>query len=171
MAEEVDFKRMIAYCVIVGALVGLVGALPILRLPNICCLWIIAGGFATTYFATREVKSLEMVDGAIIGAVFGIVYALVDHLAFSLINALFDVLGLGLAVRGVAAGGLGSLLNITLRGTLWWGLLLILNVIEGVVFGAVGGLLYAALFAEGGTQPDAPTWTTPKRGISTLRKR
>ena len=172
MAEEVDFRRMVVYCVIVGAAVGLLGAIPILRLPNICCLWIIAGGFAAAYLTTRDVKSVEMVDGAIIGAVFGIVYAIVDQVIFSIINALLDVLGLGLASRGVAVGGLASLTNITLRSILWWGLLLILNIIEGIIFGAVGGLIYAAFFAEGGQKTDGPSWVTqPKSDRTTLSRR
>jgi len=158
MRDEMDFRRALMYCLVFGVLVGLIGAVPLLRLPNLCCLWIVAGGFATTYLATRQMRSIEAVDGVIIGAIFGLVYGIVDGLGVFAINAFFNIIGLGLAVRGVKEGGFASLFDIHLAGVAWFLMLFILNVMVGVIFGAVGGLICAAIMAGGqygggGTKP------------------
>jgi len=157
MQAEVDLRRILLSCATVGLVVGIIGAIPVVRLPNLCCLWVIAGGFTCAYLSLRNTKGVETVDGAIIGAIFGFMYGILNQAVLFLINTLFTLLGLGLDVRGVAFGGLSGVLDLHIGGVLWGLLLIILTTLESVLFGAVGGALYAVV-ANSEDIPD------PRRG-------
>ncbi|MFH1054525.1 MAG: hypothetical protein V1744_00355 [Candidatus Altiarchaeota archaeon] len=164
MGYEMDFKRVAVYCALIGLFVGVVAAIPIVRLPNVCCLWIIVGGFAAAYVSGRNMKIFELADGAIVGAVFGLLYGITDTIAILVVNMVFDLFGLGLAVRGVNVGGVAALLNIQLKGVVWTLLSFVITTVEGVIFGAVGGVLYATL--RGSEKNGAKSVRTP-----TLKRR
>jgi hypothetical protein len=151
MSDDIDLNRAFMYCVAVGFVVGIIASVPVLRLPNICCLWIIAGGFAAVYLSGADVKNVEFVDAAVVGGMFGGVYGIVVNIATFLINIPLNLLGLGSSVRGTTGSGLldrlGVHLGIAMVGDI---AVVVVNVIIGIIFGAVGGLLYIALIDERG---------------------
>jgi hypothetical protein len=170
MSDELDLKRALTYCIAIGIVVGIIGSVPILRLPNICCLWIIAGGFAAVYMAGRDAKSVELVDGAVVGGMFGVIYGIVVNLTTFLVNIPLNILGLGSLVRGTTGTGvlnrLGIHFGIAMVGDF---AVIIVNIIAGILFGAVGGLIYAAILGEKVTT--TPSGLTRPRTKTTLGKR
>jgi hypothetical protein len=149
-----EFKNMIMPGVGVGAAVGVilsvVGVIPILNICNIaCCLWITAGGFAAAYLYGRKAR-VEMADGAAVGAIYGVAYAVVATVVGAALTILMGMLGMGLNVaQGAGAGnalaGFGVQAGFGLVGAIIGGFL---NLVLGVVFGAVGGVLYAATMGK-----------------------
>jgi hypothetical protein len=156
MADEVDYWRVLVICAAVGAAVGLVSSIPVVRWPNLCCLWIAAGGFACAYILGRSVRSVEVADGVIVGAVFGLVYGVVVNVFTFIVNIPLNILGLGSAVRGMEGGGILATLGIKLGFGMLGSLLIVAgNIFLGVVFGALGGLAYAYATGYG---RDEPSW-------------
>jgi hypothetical protein len=142
MSGEEDYRRILAYAAAIGLFVGLVSSVPILRWPNACCLWIILGGFAASYIMCRQARNAEPADGAIVGALFGLVYGLIVNVGTFLVNIPLNILGWGTLARGVEGTGILATLGIRLGFGILKGIALIVaNVFEGVVFGALGGVL------------------------------
>jgi len=140
MKGEIDFTKTVLICSGLGILVGLVGAIPVIR--DLCCLWVVAGGFIAAYLATKEMETVELVEGVIVGALFGLVYGLSVNFSTFILNAILNFLGIGATVRGVVGGGIIARLGIELSIKAL--LMVVLNTIIGITLGAVGGLLYAA---------------------------
>jgi len=158
MEADIDFKRAAIYCLAVGAGVGVIASIPILRLPNICCLWIIAGGFAAAYLSARDVMEVEAADCAIIGGVYGLIYGVAVNVATFVVNLPLNILGVGALARGFTGGGVLDRLGVHI-GLAMFGdaAVAVLNIILGVVFGCVGGLAYAALAELAGPKPKPRT--------------
>lgn len=173
MKGDIDLPRSLGVCAAVGLAAGLVSAVPILRWPNVCCLWIVAGGFVSAYLCTRGSMAIEFVDGAVLGGIFGLFYGIVVSLSTVAINVVLNFLGLGNAVRGVTGSGIADKLGLHLGVGLLAGLfLVVLNFILGIVFGAVGGIIYAAAFEEGVSKPASafgPSRGGAQQGRSRLR--
>jgi hypothetical protein len=146
MRGDVDYNRMIMYCALFGAVVGVIGSIPILRLPNLCCLWIVLGGFGAAYAVGRDARDMEAMDGVIVGGLFGLVYGVIVNVVTFLVNIPLNLLGFGNLARGTPGGGVLADLGIKvgLAGFLGGLAVVALNIVEGVVFGAVGGVIYAA---------------------------
>jgi len=151
MKGDMDFPQAVKYAALVGLVVGLIGSLPLLRLPNICCLWIILGGFATAYLSGRYARSVEYADCAIVGGVFGVVFGIVVNVATFIVNIPLNVFGVGSLARGITGQGILSRVGIHL-GLIMIGdiAVVVLNIVLGVLFGAVGGLIYAAAVDDEG---------------------
>jgi hypothetical protein len=166
MKGDIDLARAAMMCAAVGLAAGVVSSIPVLRWPNICCLWIVAGGFFSAYLSTRGAKAIEIVDGAVLGGVFGLFYGVVVNVATFAVNMVLNLLGLGNVVRGVAGTGLLDKMGVHLGVGLLAGLfLIIMNFILGIVFGAVGGVIFAAAFEEGvapGGRQQKSMFTGPK---------
>lgn len=122
---------------------GVLAAVPVVRLCNVCCLWIIAGGFAAAYLSGRRGR-VEVLDGALIGLLFGLTYGFVVNVALLVVGVLLNFLGLGANVsQGLPGLQVSGILGSVVRG--------VFRVVLGVFFGAAGGVLYAA-FSSGGQE-------------------
>ncbi len=164
MEADIDFKRAAMYCLAVGAAVGVISSIPILRLPNICCLWIIAGGFAAAYLSARDVVDAEAADCALIGGVYGLVYGVAVNVATFVVNLPLNILGVGALARGFAGDGVLSRLGVHV-GLEMFGdaAVAVLNIILGVVFGCVGGVAYAAVAELAGSRQKQKAKSGQKR--------
>lgn len=138
-----EIKSMLMPAAGVGVLIGIIGAIPLVNLCNICCLWILIGGFLAAYMYGRKAR-VEMADGAVIGVLFGGVYGIVVSIANFIVSTVMNMLGLGLSMAGGTEDALSQFgFDV---GTSILGMLLgfVINVILGVIFGAIGGVIYAA---------------------------
>jgi len=71
-----------------GLFIGVLSALPIINIANCCCLWIIAGGVLSSYFAQQEDPvPFRLVDGARVGFRAGVVGAVIWLIASVAIDA------------------------------------------------------------------------------------
>ena len=148
MGRDLDIERIVFFCAALGLVVGVVAAVPILMVPNLCCVWIMAGGFIAAFLSTHRMKSPEVVDGAIVGAVFGFFYGFINGISIQIVKTVLNLFGIGLAARGQTVGGVSSIMNFHIGGILWGLLLFVLNIALGVLFGAAGGLLCTAILRQ-----------------------
>jgi hypothetical protein len=144
MKDDIDFTKVLLSCGAVGLAIAIVGAIPLLRLPNVCCLWIIVGGYAAAYFSSKSTNSPELMDGAVFGGIFGIIYGITVNVTTFMVNIPLNLMGVGSSARGTLGEGilnrLGVHLGLVMLGDI---AVIIVNIILGIVFGAVGGMLYA----------------------------
>jgi|GEM_PF-5517187 len=138
MREDLEISRVILSCLFFGIVVGFIGAVPILWIPNICCLWVLAGGFATTFAVGYGKSRMEVADGAIIGTLFGVSHIVFGEIAYYLVSGLVGALGMGVDPGPAAEGELISGLIVAV-------LYLGLDAARSIVFGAAGGVLYVTL--------------------------
>jgi hypothetical protein len=133
-----DIKHMVVPGIALGVALGIIGAVPFVNLCNICCLWIIFGGFAAAYLYARKTE-VELADAAVIGVIFGFVYGITVNVAGFLVTTLLSLLGVG-------AGGLAreptGFFGVRMGGPLRSVTLAFFNILLGMVFGATGGVLY-----------------------------
>jgi len=144
-----EIRNMLTAAVMVGAVAGVIGAVPLLDLCNVCCLWIIAGGFAASYIYGRG-KTIEPADGAIIGVLFGLVYGIVVTVMGLLVTTSLKMLTAG-------AGGLFSeqidFFGVQIGEPLRTLMLAFFNILLGMVFGAFGGALATTTTKEDVRKP------------------
>jgi hypothetical protein len=133
-----------------GALIGLLGNLPLLNLVNcIFCLWVWVGGIFAVFLYQRFQRGgrgLTTGQGAGLGAVSGIIGALIGLFVFILTSfismPLFTELARALQIQGdlpFEGGGFGSALISAF-------FFLTINAVLYPIFGAIGGLVGAGVF-------------------------
>lgn len=127
----------------VALLLALLGAIPVLNcllLPLLCLAWFalpVATGMAYGYFTPgKETTGESALGGALAGGFAGLVYALINGLvgaATGGMSAAFQQLeGIeGLPMETAAGAGIGSLL-----------IVVCFSVFGGLLFGAIGGVLW-----------------------------
>jgi hypothetical protein len=98
-------RKTILTCIFFGLIVGAISAVPILWIPNLCCLWIVFGGFISAYACDRGSKQMDVGDGFIIGALFGISYAVFNEFFYHIINAVLRTLGFAVASSSMTVSG------------------------------------------------------------------
>jgi hypothetical protein len=157
-----------------GLFIGVLSALPVVSIGNLCCcLWLVTGGVLSAWLAQqRQVFPLSPMDGAAVGALAGIIGAFVYLLvAWPVTLAMGPMLddwveralegagdvpwrdvferyrGAGTGVASVAIG-------------------FFLQLVLGLVFPTLGGLLGAVLFQKPLPPPPPPPlptdgWTAP----------
>ncbi len=135
MREDLEIGRVVLSCLFMGMAFGFIGAVPVLWIPNMCCLIVVAGGAISALAAGWGKKSMEIADGVIIGFLFGLLFSFFNEIAFHLLSGVFSAIGLGLVQAPDQAT---DLVSSFFRGFFY----LILNILRSVVFGGVGGLLY-----------------------------
>ncbi|MFH0861782.1 MAG: hypothetical protein V1875_02015 [Candidatus Altiarchaeota archaeon] len=163
MRGEFDTRTILISCAILGVAVGVMSSIPVLMFPNICCLWIILGGFTATYLACRRDNTIEPVEAALVGAIFGIVYGITVNVATFLVRIPLNLLGWGVAVRGVTGTGILDILGLKLGFSMLGStLVVLLNIFLGIVFGAFGGVLYAVSIES--SEPAKPSQKMAKLG-------
>ncbi|MBD3262101.1 MAG: hypothetical protein GF334_10630 [Candidatus Altiarchaeales archaeon] len=143
-----ELKKMIIPSLIGGLGSGFVAALPVINCCNVCCLWVILGGMGAAYLYHRE-ATIQMADGAVVGAFTGIPYAFLTTILYLAIKMLIDVFGITseyvkfrdpTALFGdVVFAGLNTLVFAVI---MFFG-----HLILGMIFGALGGVI-AALIIE-----------------------
>ena len=146
MRDDLDLKKVVVTCMTFGLLIGLIGSIPGLWIPNLCCLWIIAGGFFSAMICGWDKHRLELADSAIIGFIFGLSYALFNEVSYHIVNGLFSILGFGITAAKVE-------ITTSLFSAISY---FFFNVVLSLFFGAVGGLIYASLFFSGGAPQTEP---------------
>lgn len=134
---------------IAGALIGLLGNLPLLNLINcIFCLWVWVGGIFSVYLYQRFQhggRGLSCAQGAGLGAVAGIIGALVGVVVFVLASSIsmpiFAQIARSLQIEGLPfeSGNFGSMLISAF-------FFLTVDAILYPIFGAIGGLVAASVF-------------------------
>lgn len=135
---------------IAGAIIGVLGNLPVLNLINcICCIWVWAGGILAVFLYHRFQnggQGLSATQGAGLGAVAGIIGALIGVVVYALTSfismPLFNNLAQTLQIEGelpFQSGGVWGALASAL-------IFLLVDAVLYPVFGAIGGLIAASVF-------------------------
>ncbi|MBD3388722.1 MAG: hypothetical protein GF416_06610 [Candidatus Altiarchaeales archaeon] len=125
-----EAKNIVFSGFLVGLAVGVIAAVPVIRLCNVCCLWIFFGGFLAAYVYGRG-RAVEYVDCAAVGVVFGLTYGVVSNSSLLVVGLILDALNLSHIGSG-SFGLAGSALKAIIR------------VFLGIVLGASGSVVYAA---------------------------
>jgi hypothetical protein len=146
-----DVKNMLIPGIVLGVVVGILGAVPFVNLCNICCLWIVAGGFVAAYLYGRD-TTVELVDGAVVGVIYGFTYGIVVSVTEFLVTTLLRILRIG---GGDLVGGI-NLLSLEIGEPLRSLILTFFNILLGMVFGAVGGVISSATMEGKGKDRGKP---------------
>lgn len=153
-----------------GAAAGILSGIPLLNC--LCCLWIIAGSALSAYLLAKDSpKSLTSGEGALVGAFAGVIAAVVN----SLISIPFQAVNAAFSKRLIER--LGAYLDqmpaqwnewLTQRGgpvsIAWFFAGLLIAAVVFAAFGALGGVIGAALFGK--KRPPAPQGTPPSLQVS-----
>ncbi len=158
-----------------GLFIGVLSALPVLSIGNICCcLWVVAGGALAAWLLQQNQSApIDAGDGATIGLLAGLIGAGV-YLVFSIpVGLVFGPMqadmmrqvlesagdmppeareALENMQHGAGAGIVGALLGF------------VVMLFAGVAFGALGGLLGALMFRKQGPPPAPPAAPDPFGG-------
>jgi hypothetical protein len=143
---------------------GVLSALPIVYLGNICCcMWVVSGGLVAAYaLQQNQVAPINPADGALVGLLAGLVGAVV-HLALSIpIDIVMAPLERAMLQRlgGVAGGMPPEMRDMIDRFSsqspqMQMGLLVVrrvvvfvLMLVVGSIFATLGGLLGSVLFVR-----------------------
>jgi hypothetical protein len=135
---------------IAGAVIGVLGNLPVLNLINcIFCIWVWVGGIVSVYLYQRFQHGgpgLSGAQGAGLGAVAGIIGALVGVVVYALTSfisaPIFESLLSAFQVQG----------DLPFQSSGPWGMVvsafffLTVDAILYPIFGAIGGLIAASVF-------------------------
>ena len=146
-----------------GAAAGILSGIPFVNC--LCCLWIIAGAALAAYLLAKDSPvSLKSSEGALVGAFAGVIAAVVD----SLISIPFQAVNAAFSKRLIER--LGAYLDqmpaqwnewLTQRdgpvSPAWFFAGLLIAAVVFAAFGALGGILGAALFGK--KTPPAPQGT------------
>ena len=145
MRDDLDMRKVVVTCMTFGLFIGLIGSVPGIWIPNLCCLWIIAGGFLSAMICGWDKHRLELADSTLIGMIFGLSYSLFNEVGYHLVNGVFALFGFGLVAEKT---------ELAVAIFLAFGYFFF-NIILSTFFGAVGGLIYASIFFHGGDpKPD-----------------
>ena len=155
--------RLLTPALIGGTAAGILSGIPLINC--LCCLWIISGSALAAYLLAKDSPvSLKSSDGALVGAFAGVIAAVVD----SLISIPFQAVNVAFSKRLFER--LGAYLNqmpaqwneyLTQRGgpvsIAWFFGGLLIAAVVFAAFGALGGVIGAALFGK--KTPSGPQGT------------
>jgi hypothetical protein len=79
-----------------GLFIGVLSSLPIVKIANCCCLWVIAGGLLTVYLQQQSrpepVETGDAVLGGLVaGLLGGLIAVVVGYLEFAAVGSVFNV--------------------------------------------------------------------------------
>ncbi len=137
-----------------GLLIGVLSALPVVNLGNLCCcLWVVSGGYLAAYLLQQDHPSpIATADGAVVGllaGVFGAGLSMVISLPIGLLMRPFQARlmnnflansgdmppGMREMVEGMMTGGGSILISMAFQFTVM--------LVVGVIFAPIGGILGA----------------------------
>jgi hypothetical protein len=138
-----------------GLFIGTLSALPLVNLANCCCLWMVAGGALAAYLTQQKTRmSVPPGQGAAAGAAAGlagavvwlVVYAVVDVVVGPLQQRMMVALLDGSVDVPPDVRSLLEQLNEQARSPLRFAAGFFFQLVTGVTFGSIGGLLGAMYF-------------------------
>jgi pheromone shutdown protein TraB len=142
---------------------GVLSALPILNLGNVCCcLWVICGGMVAAYVLQQEqAEPITAGDGALVGLFAGLFGTLVTSVLSIPINLMVAPIQRQFLERlnqnGQMPQGFEDFASSAAVGLIGTVIFAMVFLVAGVIFSTLGGLLGAAIFkkparpATGGT--------------------
>ncbi len=146
----VEINKMLVPAAIAGVAVAvfttIIGLIPVVNLLNLaCCLWLMAGGVLAVYLLKRGVGKIELKDGAIVGALSGVFFAVID----TIFSAVLMLIGIGANLAAMQQAFQGS--GVETPGVAAIGLIAMVflfgvNLVFGVIFCTIGGVIGAKLF-------------------------
>jgi hypothetical protein len=161
-----------------GAFIGVLSALPVVSIGNVCCcLWIVTGGLVAAYLMQQAHPApVSPGDGAIVGLLAGLigalVYLLVSWPMTMVVGPLMEAwMRQIIEVAGDEGlrdfferyrGGGGRVIGLVIG--------LFFQIVFGAIFGTLGGLLGAVLFKKAPPEPAPPPpppagpWAPPPAG-------
>jgi hypothetical protein len=151
-----------------GLLLGVLSALPIISLGNVCCcLWVVAGGGVAAYLLqANQVQPITPGDGALVGFMAGVIGSVVQLLVSIPVGLMMGPVQGRIAERIIQNAGdvpenVRPMLDALSQGGFSvvgaiLGFVVFLCI--GVVFSTLGGLIGAAIFRKKGpvVPPDLP---------------
>jgi hypothetical protein len=146
-------RSLFLSALISGALLGLLGNLPVLNLVNcFLCVWVWLGGIFAVYLYNRYERSRTQTavasatpgQGAGVGALAGVigafvgavVYALTSFISMPMMQSLASAMNIDLPAQG--SGIVRALIGATI--------FFFIDIVLYPLFGAIGGLLGAGVF-------------------------
>lgn len=163
-----------------GLAMGVLSVLPIINIPNCCCLWVVFGGGLAAYLMQQNhPEPISAGDGAIVGLLAGVIGAviwaglsipiglLVGPLQGAFIERMLEnASDIPPELRAMLENMRGNGIAMGI-GTIaaFFGMLVIGTGI-GAVFGTIGGILGAVIFRKNVPPPPPPPvpptmWTPP----------
>lgn len=171
-----------------GAFIGVLSALPVVNIANCCCLWIVSGGMLAAYLDQYPGERRSLSRGVLDGLLAGVVGAFVFVMASAVISTLMAPLQERF-VEGVLRGSEDippefrnwlEMIRAQESGFFSHLIAFAFQLLAGIVFGSLGGLLGAVFFwrddvppAVGGppAPPPIPSDYDPRRGLDDQRDR
>ncbi|RLI90349.1 MAG: hypothetical protein DRO89_06015 [Candidatus Altiarchaeales archaeon] len=146
----VEIREMLVPAAIAGAAVAvftaIIDLIPVVSLLNFaCCLWLMAGGVFAVYLLKRGVGKVKLKDGAIVGVLSGVLFAVIE----TIFSAILMLIGIGANLAAIQQAFWGS--GMEAPGLVAIGLvaivfLFVVNLVFGVIFCTIGGVIGAKLF-------------------------
>ena len=137
-----------------GAVVGVLSALPIVNMGNVCCcLWVVGGGAVAAYVLQQNQSTpITPGDGAVAGLLAGLAGALIFLILSIPITLVMAPMQRVVIERVIESGRVPPEFR-EFAGTYAGGLIglilgFIFQVVAGSIFGTLGGLLGAAIFKK-----------------------
>ncbi len=152
-----------------GLVIGVLSALPIINMGNVCCcMWVIGGGIVAAYLTQQSYPyAITIADGALVGLLAGVIGGIVTVVLSVPIDMMMAPIQQQFLERFLEGAGdlpvdtrdwierFGSPAS-----PIFVGIRLVVFVMVGMVFGLVGGILGAAIFKKG-TPPPGTTEILP----------
>lgn len=158
MHSDIDLRTVITVCIGVGFVAGLLGAVPIVWLPNLLCGWILLGGFVATYLCGYKADTVEAGDGLLIGAVFGFFCAIFEEVIYHIVRAFAQIFGISQMGLVFGASGIAKGIFVTF-------FLFGLSLARDMIFGALGGVIFSALKSA---SSEKPKQSVKRRGFARI---
>ena len=144
-----------------GLFIGVLSALPLVKLGNICCcLWVVAGGVLATWLAqSNRPQPVTAADGALLGLMAGVIGAVIA----APIGIVFADWERNLMLRFMESAEaefpseFREMLESSGASALGHVVGFIFNLVLFSVFGLLGGLLGAAMFKKNAPPPPPGT--------------
>jgi len=139
-----------------GAVLGVLSAIPIVNLGNLCCcLWVVCGGLVAAYVLQQEqAEPITPGDGAIVGLFAGLFGTLVTVLLSIPISMVMAPIQRQFLERmnqnGQMPPGFEDFAASTAAGVIGAVFFAMIFLMAAVVFSTLGGLLGAAIFKKPG---------------------
>jgi hypothetical protein len=146
-----------------GLVIGVLSGLPVISSGNCCCcMWILGGGALAVYLRQQNLPTaIDASEGALVGLMAGAIGGVLATLIGVPMNMLFGDLQRQwmegfMASRGDVPPEFREMMERMASGGAVIGITAVFNLITGVVFGMLGGLLGVAIFKKN-APPQPPT--------------
>jgi hypothetical protein len=145
-------RAFLLSALITGAIVALLGNIPILNFVNcFLCAWVWGGGILAVFLYQRFEQAnplLSVGQGAGLGAVAGVVGALIGGVVSAIFNAIFGALNITSALSSALSQSspeVAQYLPMLIGGGGFELVTLCINLFLYAAFGAIGGVIATAL--------------------------